>query len=459
MRSASTASAGQAWISLLGMLIVIAVGYWLWQKQAAVEPQGEEVAMEQSLSNGGRTRTAANDAEASSQSTGGQTTSGNEELKQVNQLGLQAMKEERYSDAVEHFRQAIELSPNDPVLPINLARALSAEALRLMNAGYVRQAESLLQEAVQTDLDQGYSQSRLAQAWLRLGRRQQAAHLVEGVRQQFPNCVPAWKTSAEIAFADGELNDAVSAMEKVAELLPEDQAMQQRLSFFRREQQMLASFLRVRSTRFDCMYDANNAAIQPHLQQLLLDLEAASDAVNAQLGLQPLDRLLVLLLSPDDYRSGAPNWSNGLYDGRIRVPFDGSSPPNEGLRATFRHEYTHAALHRVGPSIATWLHEGLAQWVEGGSGSAAADYLRSQAKPLPTLGQLQGNWTQISSAAQVRGYYAYALSLTSWLSKQYGDASLAQLVQAMQHQGQEEAFVATFGMDTAELDRRHRQQL
>jgi len=438
------------------MALVAAIGYWMWQQRADLEPTGEDFLIEVATEPVGNGRTEVRTV-AAAPTADPEAERVPSPVAQRNRQGLEAMKQRRYADAVEHFRSALELEPADKTLRLNLARALMATAQQWMDGGEVQRAEKLLQEAANTHADGGHSQSRLAQAWVRLGRRQQAAQLLSEVLKVHTECAPAWRAQAEIAFADGELELAVHSMEKALALTPDSLAFEQRLQFFRREQQMLASFLRVRSTRFDAMYDANNPKIQPHLQQLLFDLEAASDAVNAQLGLQPMDRLLVLLLSPNDYLAGAPNWSNGLYDGRIRVPFDGSSPPDENLRATFRHEYTHAALHRVGPTIATWLHEGIAQFVEGKNSGMARAYLKAQA--LPSLDKLQGNWTVKNDAAEVRGYYAYALSLSAWMVEQFGQDALAQLVTAMQSQGQEEAFQSTFGMGITELDQRHRQRL
>jgi hypothetical protein len=228
------------------------------------------------------------------------------------------------------------------------------------------------------------------------------------------------------------------------------------LAFYRAERDRLATYLRVQSTRFEAMYPADDPSIRPHLESLLLDLEAASDAVNQLLGLAPSDRLLVLILPPDEYFAAAPNWSDGLYDGRIRIPFEDYGRQSDRLRATFRHEYTHAALQRIGPAVPTWLHEGLAQYVEGKSVDRARKALRDQPGSMPTRARLNGDWTRWTDRREVQGAYAYALSLAGWMVDQYGADALAQLVRGLEYRAFEDAFRSSFGADFEEVESRHR---
>ncbi len=450
-------SATRAGISVVGMLAVLAVGYWMAQKKSAEmdEPVNAPVA-DTKVENG--TRIAA-DHSSGAESLLDPVEAEPSEVQKHNQRGLDAMQQGDFAAAVDHFRAALALQPDNSTLKLNVARALTRQGREQLNQGNAQYALQLFRGAASTHADGGHCASWQAQALLRTGQRDQAIFLIEDVLTSFPECVPALRTQGEINFAMGELQVAVDAMEKAVALAPDDNWLARRLQFMRNEQSVLANFLMHRSTRFDCMYDANNPAIQPHLHQLLLDLEAASDAVNATLGLQPMDRLLVILLSPEDYVKGAPNWSNGLYDGRIRVPFDGSTAPGESLRATFRHEYTHAALHRVGPAMATWLQEGLAQFVEGVPVQSARQWLLGREGEMPAMDQLQANWTSKQNAGEVQRLYAYSLSFSGWLTEQYGQQSLAQWVQAMAQQNQEQAFVQVFGAGIDELDQRHRRML
>lgn len=87
----------------------------------------------------------------------------------------------------------------------------------------------------------------------------------------------------------------------------------------------------------------------------------------SQLGFAPSERVVVILYSRRDYRDmGGPHWSAGLFDGKIRVPVRGLERLDAGIKTTLHHELAHAFIHaRAGKSAPRWLHEGLAEYVEG----------------------------------------------------------------------------------------------
>ncbi len=443
------------WVAIFSMVALV---WWFRPVDESGDATEGKTNVEQSVPEGGRVAVSepVRNGESSTPDNLTDNLKSNALLQSHNEKGLRAMRSKDYEQAAEHFRAALALDPAHQTLQLNLARALTRWGQTEIKLGKAQQALAHFEEAVSIHLDEGNSESAMAQAWMRLGQRQRAAELVAEVLQQYPNCKLALQVQAEIAFMQGELDLAVSSLQSASDLQPDDAVLANRLKFFKSEQDILTNFLRVRSTRFDCMYDATNPTIQPYLQQLLLDLEEASDAVNQVLGLSPSDRLLVLLLSPQDYVAGAPNWSNGLYDGRIRVPFDGSRAPDENLRATFRHEYTHAALHRVGPSLPTWLHEGIAQYVEGKDWQRSRSFLQNNPSHQPTLPQLQGNWTEMTDPNRVQAAYAYSLSFHYWFVEQFGDDALATLVQAVSTQGPIDAFQFSFGESVESLDQRHR---
>ena len=84
-------------------------------------------------------------------------------------------------------------------------------------------------------------------------------------------------------------------------------------------------------------------------------------------GFEPSERVVVILYSRRDYRDmGGPHWSAGLFDGKIRVLVRGLERLDEHIKTTLHHELAHAFIHaRAGKSAPRWLHEGLAEYVEG----------------------------------------------------------------------------------------------
>jgi hypothetical protein len=97
-------------------------------------------------------------------------------------------------------------------------------------------------------------------------------------------------------------------------------------------------------------------------------LEALEDAyrrVGSDLDYYPSARVPVILYTRKDYRSvtSSPEWSGGLYDGKVRLPIGGATDISPMLRGVHFHEYTHVVVGELTQkNCPTWLNEGLAEY-------------------------------------------------------------------------------------------------
>jgi hypothetical protein len=101
-------------------------------------------------------------------------------------------------------------------------------------------------------------------------------------------------------------------------------------------------------------------------------LEAVHTRVGAQLDYRPADRLTVVLYGDQAFREVtlAHAGVGGLFDGKIRLPAGVAAGP--ALERAITHEYAHAAIHdRSRGRAPRWLHEGLAQLLEGATAEPA----------------------------------------------------------------------------------------
>lgn len=145
-------------------------------------------------------------------------------------------------------------------------------------------------------------------------------------------------------------------------------------------------------------------------------------------GFEPSERVVVILYSRRDYRDmGGPHWSLGLFDGKIRVPVRGLERLDEHIKTTLHHELAHAFIHaRAGKSAPRWLHEGLAEYVEGTrteeNGKLLAQVLNSGqsfAQCLPT------------ARCDVRLFYPAAASMVDYMVQTRGMGGIRDLLSAL----------------------------
>ena len=99
-------------------------------------------------------------------------------------------------------------------------------------------------------------------------------------------------------------------------------------------------------------------------------LDQAFDTLHDRLGEYPKDGITVILYARSSFKSVtlAPEWSGGLYDGKIRMPVGGLKTVEEavGLLELLVHEMTHAFIYRMAPAgLPLWFNEGLATAIQG----------------------------------------------------------------------------------------------
>lgn len=181
--------------------------------------------------------------------------------------------------------------------------------------------------------------------------------------------------------------------------------------------------------------------------------ERAWQKVAARLGRRPARRIDVLLCTEEEFRTFyAPIVGNGVlgfYSGAIVMNL--ANDPNEGFFATTVHEITHAFIDALvqGRPVPTWLHEGLATWIEraetGGDyiGWGEKQQLRAlrEAKRLPPMRQLsERGFAGLGALAGV----AYAKSSAAIETIVGGPGGLAKLVGVLEAVGDGTDFEAAF---------------
>ncbi len=295
-----------------------------------------------------------------------------------------------------------------------LAAGDAAEALRLARLALFRQPRSM--PGLQA----------LAAAQLALGDAPRAKESAEAALALDPRNALSHELLAD---ALAELADFVGAREQYRmslELDPQPRVQQKLDTVF-------ASAASSSSARLQIRYDG--AADEPLGLAVLRVLDQAWAEYEKRFRSAPGQAVTVVLQTETSFKdtTRAPGWAAAWNDGTIRVPVAGLKAPTAGLVRVLRHELAHSFVAaRAGPSCPTWLHEGIAQWLEGRDAQREdAELARLAARqPLPRLESLESPFVGLSEA-QATTAYAESLSVVAYILHVRGEAGLRRLLEAL----------------------------
>jgi tetratricopeptide (TPR) repeat protein len=182
---------------------------------------------------------------------------------------------------------------------------------------------------------------------------------------------------ADALESEGRYDEAVRILEQLAQKpcggadaaeCPSPKALEQRLASMRGRAKESWYQQQETSRYFRLAFRAGDH--EELVAYVLQELEDALDEYVESYGFRfPPSPIEVVLYPEGDFKSvvvGGPEWAEGLFDGRIRIPIRKSvleARRHEGLRTVLRHELVHALLAAMSDhrSIPPWLDEGIAQ--------------------------------------------------------------------------------------------------
>ncbi len=296
------------------------------------------------------------------------------------------------------------------------ARALTEEAIRLFGAGQFPRACERFGRAAADDPGSATRRQdvvRCFEGWgwhaLREGRPDEASLLFKHGLIETPDDPSLLKGLGVAAVHAGRPDDAFAPLERAAlaeydpevrlllahlydrrdnpaqaivnlrtvlEREPSNESARRLLEKIEREWRAEAGFRREVTPRFVVKYrDTLDADAR---REIVAKLEAAAARVGRLLGYTAPPRTTVVLYEHREFRdvTRVHAWATGLFDGKIRLPVGRVRLPAAELERLVAHEYAHAAIHDLARGRAPrWLHEGLAQVLEGASSDPAVQAL------------------------------------------------------------------------------------
>ena len=257
----------------------------------------------------------------------------------------------------------------------------------------------------------------------------EALDILQQVRQRFPNNPELLSLCGTAAYKSDDLRLALQFW-KESLFIQADPAVQSAYLAVLHESQNDTSATKTFGNRFLLRYDGAVADDETARAMVaILDEEFAR--ISFQIGCRADERIVTIVQSREAYlkTTGAPGWSGGGYDGKIRIPMLDRAQPSPRARQIFAHELVHACLANIGP-WPIWLHEGLAQRLSGETnfpGSAEAIKALAKEGKLPKLDDLGSTWGA-KSAAEAQFAYGMARTAVDLFFQYHGEFGIRNLM-------------------------------
>ncbi|MHB8834979.1 MAG: tetratricopeptide repeat protein [Candidatus Methylomirabilia bacterium] len=281
--------------------------------------------------------------------------------------GYELLQSRRFEEAAGSFDSALEIEPASQPVRNGLARALAALGVSRLQAGQLQQGREFLEKAVTAQPDSAEYHRLLAGVIFRGADTRAARREIDRALELAPDDAAARELSGDIYDREGQLNLAVGEWETAAKA-GGSHALAGKIARGRREMAAEEGMERESSRYFIILYERE--VPRELVQGFFKVLDEAFDALHDKLGEYPRDEITVILYAKSAFKNitQAPDWSGGLYDGKIRIPVGGLTTIEEavGLQSVLVHEMTHAFIFRMAPTgLPLWFNEGLATTIQG----------------------------------------------------------------------------------------------
>jgi tetratricopeptide (TPR) repeat protein len=315
-------------------------------------------------------------------------------------------------------RRPAETGQNDPDV---------ARARERLTAHDPVQATRLLRAAVARDPHSIAALHALAEAYLALGDERSAKETAERALRLDPRDARGRELLGDAMAALGDREGAEQEYRRSILIRP-DSAVERKL-----QEVAPAPSKAGAGATFTLRYDGG--VNQPMGSAVLETLTSAHAEYVRRFGFRPDGPIDVILETEAAFVEAerVPDWAAGVNDGAIHVAVRGLDKPTPRLIQLLRHELAHSFVAaRTRGNCPTWLHEGIAQWMEGGDpgredGVVSAAMKEGRVLPLLTLEAP----FQTLPPTDVTLAYAESLSAVGHILRKRGEVGVVRLLSAL----------------------------
>lgn len=312
-------------------------------------------------------------------------------------------------------------------LPLYALEDKLQRGIDLLHAGKQREALQTIEEvAIERPLD-GSVQASFGYVLLRSGDYDRADRVLRGALNAGGDLGMIYRLLAEIAAQRGDFPAALEELEEALRLLPQDSELLSYKEKLNKEWQIEEKMAKNIGGNFTVTFEGGGDTLG---SATLAILEDAYIDLGGKFQVWPTQKTEVILYGNRDFKSltNAPDWSAGLYDGKIRIPIGGINDVDDNLRRILYHEYAHLLIRSLthNRQFPLWFNEGLAEWAAGGDASPLRDRLSKGGRLIPLV-RLERSFTDLTPT-EVSLAYLQSLSLTSYLIERFGESEVLEIL-------------------------------
>ena len=336
-----------------------------------------------------------------------------EQLYDLNQKGVELFQANKFAEAIDVFKEALKIVPDDKTVKNNLLAAYSYIAIEHMNKEEYKDAVGYFEEALRLSPDDVNIKRNLAFIYLNMASKQydedntkvdetitlltkaltfdpgnetikrqlgmflynkamdfysdheykKAKEYLRESLKYYPDQAYTYEVLGDIGFYEHELADAKQFWQKAGELEPSSR-IQEKLNKVNRDITADKELVDYPSQQFIIKYVPGFDLYTGY--EIREILREAYRQVGHDFNFYPKYKIVALLYSKELFQNFVDGyWVTAAYDGKIRLPQEENNVPEERLKALAWHEYTHAIIHYLsGNKAPQWLQEGLAMYEE-----------------------------------------------------------------------------------------------
>lgn len=214
---------------------------------------------------------------------------------------------------------------------------------------------------------------------------------------------------SDIEFLEGNLFSSKNRIESLIEKYPDKTGLlKKRLEKIEKEEAFLKDANRSHYKYFNLNWKTNfkNQKIYDDIENILTE---AYHTGGKFFGWYPEDIIEILIYSSKEYENYTimPHWSQGGYDGKIRLLIYENIDYKQ-LKNLIFHEYAHVAIsYKTKGNCPIWLNEGLAQYFA--SVNSGKLYFKN---PNKSFNDIPNNWNNLKDK-EIQELYNESLSLVA----------------------------------------------